>query len=158
MSHTPVTACLRAAAAVGLAALATGCSTAPSLDWAALPAGAMLAKDAGYLKMPMIAGAVVFYIVLDPLAPNWTIEESRQADDRYILALRHKAIHNGGDGEARQVFTRRAAQLAGQPGFGAYEVLTWQQGIESSRPFAQRVAYGEVRLLRVTPPVAAAKP
>jgi len=37
-------------------------------------------------------------------------------------------------------------------------VLAWQQGIESSRPFARRVAYGEVRLLRVTPPVAAAKP
>ncbi len=148
----------RATAAVALAALAAGCSTAPSLDWAALPAGAMLASDAGYLMMPVIAGAVVFYLVLDPLAPNWTIEESRQGEDRYLLALRHKAIHNGGDGEARQVFSRRAAQLAGQPGFGAYEVLTWQQGIESSRPFARRVAYGEVRLLRVTPPVAAAKP
>ena len=41
-----------------------------------------------------------------------------------------------------------AARLAAQPGFGGYEVLTWQTGIESARPFPRRVAYGEIRLVR----------
>ncbi|RTL27992.1 MAG: hypothetical protein EKK49_16420 [Rhodocyclaceae bacterium] len=94
---------------------------------------------------------MIFYIVSDPFAPNWSIEEARQGDDRYLLALRLKAIHSGGDGEARQVFTRRAAQLAGQPGFTSYEVVSWQEGLESTRPFAQRVAYGELRLVRAEP-------
>ena len=89
-------------------------------------------------------------MVADPLAPNWVVEEARPADDRYILAMRMKAVHNGGDGEARQVFTRHAARLAAQPGFGGYEVLTWQTGIESARPFPRRVAYGEIRLVRST--------
>ena len=42
--------------------------------------------------------------------------------------------------------------MTGQPGFGAYEVVNWQTGIDSGRPFAQRVAYGEVRLVRLQPP------
>jgi len=138
-------------AAIGLASLLAACSNAPSKDWALLPAGFFMASDAGYVKLPMISAAVALYVVMDPLAPNWTIEEARQADDRYAIALRHKAVHNGGGGEARQVFARRAAQLAAQPGFAGYEIVSWQQGIESNRPFAQRVAYGELRLLRAAP-------
>ncbi len=144
---------MRRALAASLAALGLAACADLQPKEVALPvAGALLVKDAGFLKVPMIAAAVAAYVVIDPLAPNWTIEESRQSDERYILALRHKAIHNGGDGEARQVFSRRAAQLAGQAGFGAYEVVSWQTGIDSSRPFAQRVAYGELRLVRLTPP------
>lgn len=130
-------------------ALLGGCSTSPpGQDWLALPAGLVLASDAGHLKLPMAAAALAFYVVADPLAPNWVVEEARPADDRYILAMRMKAVHSGGDGEARQVFTRHASRLAAQPGFGAYEVLAWQTGIDSTRPFARRVAYGEIRLLR----------
>lgn len=113
-----------------------------------MPAGVLMASDAGYLNASMLAGALIFYVVSDPFAPNWTIEEARRGEDRYVLALRLKAIHSGGDGEARQVFNRRATQLAGQPGFSAYEVMSWQEGLESTRPFAQRVAYGELRLVR----------
>jgi hypothetical protein len=136
---------------LSLALLLAGCGTTPSQDWLLVPAVAAVASDAGYLKMPLVASAAVLYLVMDPLAPNWTIQEARQGEDRYTLALRLKAVHSGGDGEARQVFSRRAAQLAGQPGFGAYEVMSWQEGVESSRPFARRVAYGEVRLLRQDP-------
>lgn len=134
--------------AISLTLLLAGCGSTPTQDWLLVPAVAAVASDAGYLKMPLVASAAVLYLVMDPLAPNWTIQEVRQGEDRYTLALRLKAIHSGGDGEARQVFTRRAAQLAGQPGFGAYEVVSWQEGVESTRPFAQRVAYGQVRLLR----------
>ena len=129
--------------------LLAGCSTSPpGQAWLALPAGLVLASDAGLLKLPVAAAALAFYVVADPLAPNWVVEEARPADDHYILAMRMKAVHSGGDGEARQVFTRHAARLAAQPGFGSYEVLAWQTGIDSARPFARRVAYGEIRLLR----------
>ena len=134
--------------AVALAVLA-GCGTSPpGQDWLALPAGLVMAADAGHLKLPVAAAALAFYVVSDPLAPNWVVEEARAADDRYILALRMKAVVSGGDGEARQVFTRHAARLAARPGFAGYEEIAWQTGIDSGRPFARRVAYGEVRLLR----------
>ncbi len=141
----------RSLLALGLSLVLAGCGSTPSKEWALLPAAALVASNAGYLKAPMVAGAVIFYVVSDPFAPNWNIEEARQGEDRYLLALRLKAIHSGGDGEARQVFMRRAAQLAGQPGFRAYEVISWQEGLESTRPFAQRVAYGELRLVREGP-------
>ena len=138
--------------ALALAAFLAGCEHLPAKEWALLPAGALLLSDATLLKAPVAAAGLAFYVVSDPFAPNWVIEEARQSDERYLLALRHKAVHSGGGGEARQVFARRAAQLAGQPGFGAYEVVNWQTGIDSGRPFAQRVAYGEVRLVRLQPP------
>lgn len=139
---------LRSLGVLGLGLALGACGSTPAKDWALWPAGVLMASDAGYLNASMLAAGVIFYVVSDPSAPNWKIEEARQGDDRYLLALRMKAIHSGGAGEARQVFMRRVAQLAGQPGFGAYEVLSWQEGLESTRPFAQRVAFGEVRLLR----------
>lgn len=135
-----------------LAALLAACDSMPAKEWGLLPAGVLLAQDAGALKAPMGAAALAFYIVADPLAPNWTIEEVRESDDHYFLSLRHKAIHSGGGGEARQVFGRRAAQLAAQPGFGSYQIVKWESGIDSGRPFAQRVAFGEIRLVRLVAP------
>lgn len=140
------------AAALLCALLAAGCDSMPAKEWGLAPASVLLLQDAGMLKAPVLAAGAAFYIVADPFAPNWVIEETRRADDHYVMALRHKAVHSGGDGEARQVLTRRAAQLAAQPGFGAYEIVNWQTGIDSGRPFAQRVAFGEVRLLRLVAP------
>lgn len=141
--------------ALMLAAALGGCAgfdPAPPHDWLLLPAAGAVAVGNGYTGLPYIAGTVAAYALFDPLAPNWTIQEFRQGDDRYRLALRMKALHTGGDGEARQVFARRAGQLAGQPGWGAYEVIQWQEGLESTRPFSQRVAFGEIRLVRLDPP------
>lgn len=133
--------------ALGLATLLlAGCAATPK-DWGLGAAVAAVASDAGYLTMPPLAGAAVVYLVMDPFAPNWTIEEVQTAEGRYRLALRLKDLHSGGEGEARQVFLRRAAQLALQPGYGGYELTGWQEGVESSRPFARRVAFGEIRLL-----------
>ncbi|WP_139379396.1 hypothetical protein [Zoogloea sp. LCSB751] len=142
---------LRSVGVLGLSLALAACGSTPAKEWALLPAGILMASDAGYLNASMLAAGVIFYVVSDPFAPNWSIEEARQGDDRYLLALRLKAIHSGGDGEARQVFKRRAAQLAGQPGFASYEVISWQEGLESTRPFAQRVAFGELRLVRAEP-------
>ena len=96
----------------------------------------------------MAAAALAFYVVADPLAPNWDRRGGPAADDRYILALRMKAVINGGDGEARQVFTRHAAASPPGRASGGYEVLTWQTA--STAP-ALRAAG---RLWRDPPPAA----
>lgn len=149
----------RSLVALGTALLA-GCSTIgdPPHDWLLLPAAGVAAVSNGYVTVPGLAAGVAAYAVLDPLAPNWNLQEARLAEERYRLVLRMKAVHSGGAGEAYQIFLRRAEQLAGQPGFGAYEVTRWQEGIESNRPFAQRVAYGDIRLVRGPSPVAARQP
>ncbi|HCN68633.1 MAG TPA: hypothetical protein DIT03_10280, partial [Candidatus Accumulibacter sp.] len=53
------------------------------------------------------AAAVVAYVIYDPLAPNWTIEETMLEGDTYRLAMRAKSFRIGGDGESGLIFKRR---------------------------------------------------
>lgn len=94
--------------------------------------------------------AALAYVVLDPLSPNWSIEEAKLAPDRYFLSLRMKRVAAGGEGEARMAFNRRAGALAAAGGYGGYEVLAYSEGIESLLP-ARRVAEGVIRLVRAAP-------
>ena len=93
-----------------------------------------------------VAGAV--YMVYDPLAPNWEVEESRVSDDTYRLALKMKRYHTGGAGESIQILKRRANQLQSEQGFGGYQILEYTEGIDSQTLGARRVAEGLVRLVR----------
>src|SRR5690606_39734814 len=92
----------------------------------------------------LVLGAIVF-IVVDPLAPNWRIEQYDLGGLRYAFALRKKRFAAGGDGEAAQVFRRRVAELAREQGYDGYEVLEFTSGIESDAVIAQRVAKGVVQ-------------
>jgi hypothetical protein len=131
-----------------LLALVSGCSLNPPTGEQALGAGtALTVLSNKYLTLPALGGALLVYGVVDPLAPNWSIQETRLADGHYSLSMRLRSLHSGGTGEARQVFLRRAAQLGHGTGFEGYRILAWEEGVESGRPFAQRVAYGEVRLV-----------
>ena len=98
----------------------------------------------------LIAGAIVF-IVLDPLAPNWKIEQSQVAPALFELALTKKRFTTGGDGEAWQVFQRRAAQIARDKGSAGYRVLEFSEGVESETLIARRVARGVVELAPARP-------
>src|SRR5262245_49236732 len=69
----------------------------------------------------VVAGALVF-LVVDPLAPNWRIEEARLNGKQIRIALTKKRFTNGGDGEAAQIFHRRAAELVHESGAARYEV------------------------------------
>ena len=93
----------------------------------------------------LIAGAIVL-IVLDPLAPNWKIEQSQLAPERFELALTKKRFTTGGDGEAWQVFQRRAARIARDNGSAGYRVLEYSEGVESETLIARRVARGVVEI------------
>ena len=95
-----------------------------------------------------IAAGVLLYVIVDPLAPNWQIAETSLAPGRYLIALKKKRFTTGGDGEAAQIFYRRAAELAREQGNGQYRVVTYSEGIESSVPIAQRVAQGVVEVVR----------
>jgi len=94
------------------------------------------------------AAAAVLYVIYDPLAPNWSIEEKPLTDDTYYLALRAKSFRTGGDGEAIQIIKRRALQLQREKGYAGYRILDYSEGIESSTPLTHRVSEGTVQLVK----------
>jgi hypothetical protein len=96
----------------------------------------------------------VAYLVLDPLAPNWEIEEVKFSDTQYRLVLRMKRYYAGGAGEARVVFNKRANDLVRSLGAGSYRVLEYSEGMESSVLGNRRVGEGVVELVALKPPEA----
>lgn len=103
-------------------------------------------------KMASCAGvAAIACVALDPFMPNWQIQETRLAEDRYMLQLRMKRFHAGGDGESRVVFDRRAGQLARDNGYSSYQILTYSEGVDSALPAGQRVSEGVIQLVSRNP-------
>lgn len=92
-------------------------------------------------------GAAI-YVVYDPLAPNWEIEESRVNDDIYRFSLKMKRYHTGGAGESIQILKRRASQIQYEQGFGGYQILEYTEGIDSQTIGARRVAEGTIKLVQ----------
>ena len=95
-----------------------------------------------------LAVAAAIYVVYDPLAPNWEIEESRLNDDTYRFSLKMKRYHTGGAGESIQILKRRASQLQYEQGFANYQILEYTEGIDSQTIGARRVAEGTIRLVQ----------
>lgn len=88
------------------------------------------------------------YLIYDPLAPNWEIEETRLSEDRFYLQLRMKRYFTGGEGEAKRIFQRRAAQLQRELGYSAYRILDYAEGIDSQTLAARRFGEGSIQLVR----------
>jgi hypothetical protein len=85
------------------------------------------------------------YQILDPLAPNWEIQEARFPDNHVHMSLAMKRYYAGGAGEARVHFHRRAKELMRAGGYAGYEVVEYGEGMESSMLGAKRTATGVVR-------------
>jgi len=147
----------RGAFMFALTAALAGCSTIDSLpgpgegsstQWLLAPAAAITVMQAGALEIPDIAMGVTLWALADPLAPNWQIR-AVQIDERHVrFSLKHKLLHTGGDGEARQVLKRNAERLALDQGFSEYVITRYEEGIESTRPFARRTVVADVQLLK----------
>lgn len=92
--------------------------------------------------------AGVAYLVLEPWAPNWEIEEAKFPGDHYKMTLHMKRYYAGGAGEAREVFHRRAKELVREGGFDSYSVVEYTEGLDSSVLGSRRTAEGVVALAR----------
>ena len=141
---------LAAAAAV----LTTACNSISGTyprDGGIIPDASIQVSEGYTITMEdlVYSGAAVYlaYLVIDPLAPNWEIKETKLGEEEYRLSLRMKRFHTGGDGEARVVFNRRAEALAREGGYASYDILAYNEGIDSGL-IAQRVSEGTVRLMR----------
>lgn len=92
--------------------------------------------------------AAIAYYVVDPGAPNWEIQEAKFPENRYHFSLKMKRYHNGGAGEAREVFQRRARELTQKEGFGEFQILEYREGMDSNVIGSQRTAEGVILLVR----------
>lgn len=108
----------------------------------------LMASELELLEPEFAAGALIAYAIYDPLAPTWQVRATQLDEGRTRLDLEMKSLATGGEGEARQVFQRNARRLAESGGFAGYDVVRYEEGVESTRPFARRVASGEVRFIR----------
>lgn len=88
------------------------------------------------------------WLILDPLAPNWEIEEARLSEDHVHFSLKMKRIYSGGAGEARSVLDRRAKALVRAGGYQGYEIIEYAERLDSSVLGSQRMAEGVIRLIR----------
>jgi hypothetical protein len=94
--------------------------------------------------------AGIAYLVLDPLSPNWEIEEAPLGENHIHFSLRMKRYYAGGAGEAQALFHRRARELMRLNGFESYQVVEYQESLDSSVLGSQRTAVGVVMLTRKT--------
>ncbi len=130
--------------AVGLSALALSLSACSSTG-----ASAFTLTTNTTLKTNVVLGAAAaIYLIYDPLAPNWEIEETRLPDDSYRLSMKMKRFHTGGSGEAIQVLKRRARQLQEEQGHVGYEIAGYSEGIDSQTLMTRRVAEGTIRFVK----------
>lgn len=117
-------------------------------DSAGVIGGVWMAQQLGYLKPEFLAGALVAYAIYDPLAPTWDIQIIELDADHRRIDLGMKRLSTGGDGEAHRLFARTANRLVEKAGYAGYEELRYEEGIDSTRPWARRIAGGEIRLLK----------
>ena len=96
--------------------------------------------------------AALFYIIYDPLAPNWSIQEQELNKETFYLSMRAKSFRTGGDGEASLIFKRRALKLQREKGYSGYRILDYSEGIESSTPLTHRFSEGTIQLVKTQVP------
>lgn len=86
------------------------------------------------------------WLILDPLAPNWEIEEARLPENHVHFQMSMKRYYAGGAGEARALFNRRAKALVREGGYSGYEVVEYSEALDSSVLGSKRTAEGVIRL------------
>jgi hypothetical protein len=138
------------AACAGMAGLLGACTGMPGISSQnqIIPPDAIPVSRSINIPLESALAAAVVFAVIDPLAPNWAIEEMRLNDTRYRIAMRKKRFTTGGDGEAMPAFYRRAEQLVRDNHAVSYRIVEFSEGVDSGVPIAQRVAQGVVEIVR----------
>lgn len=137
----------RTAAALIATVFLAGCGNSPLIPNETIMLTAQKSVSLASLATVGVVAAAI-YIVYDPLAPNWEIEESKLSPDVYRFSMKMKRYHTGGAGESVQVMKRRASQLQYENGFASYQILEYTEGIDSQTIGARRVAEGTIRLVQ----------
>ena len=126
-----------------LTALLAGCNPV-------IPSGTVhLTETLSYTYAQILGTAIVIgaiYVVVDPLAPNWEIKETKLDDTHYRIDMRMKRVATGGVGESMDLFHRQADAIAIQNHSPGYTIVSFNEGIESTFPIARRWSRGVIEV------------
>lgn len=90
----------------------------------------------------------VWAAIPDLRIPGWEVKVTQIDEQRFRLHLRMRTLINGGDGEARTAFNRSAREIVDAGGYAGYDVLRYEEGIDSGLFFGRRGASGEIRVVQ----------
>jgi hypothetical protein len=144
---------------VGILALA-GCNSTPTSPIISNET-VYLTSNVAFTYGELIGAAAIVgatYLIVDPLAPNWRVTQTKLADNRWRIDMRKKNFTTGGDGEAVALLHRHAEELAQTQGYRRYQIAAWTEGVQSDVPFAHRWGLGEIELREALPPMPPANP
>jgi len=133
---------------IPLAAFLAGCSSAKPL----IPDKKLMISPSFQPSLEAvvgfaIAGAVAYYVI-DPLAPNWEVKIDQIDPIRVAISMRKKRFSTGGDGEALDLFRRKAQSIVDDNKFVGYTILHFSEGVDSETTFARRIARGVIVVQR----------
>lgn len=138
------------AALVPVAAMLAACGSEPII-----PDESLMISPGFHPPVEAVVGTilvgVVAYYVIDPLAPNWEVKINQLDESRVAIDLRKKRFSTGGDGEAREVFRRRAQEIVDDNGLTGYTILQYSESIDSETAFARRIARGVIVVQKPPP-------
>jgi hypothetical protein len=138
------------AALVPVAAMLAACGSEPLI-----PDEAVNISPGFHPPLEAVVGVVlvgvVAYYVIDPLAPNWEVKINQLDETRVAINLRKKRFSTGGDGEAREVFRRRAQEIVDDNGLAGYTIVQYSEGVDSETTFARRMARGVIVVQKPPP-------
>jgi hypothetical protein len=148
---------MRLVSALALACALCACSTTEK----SIPSSRYLLPNASLKVSPSISVALdkvviwgalagIAYLVLDPWAPNWDIEETPLGDKHVHFSLRMKRYYAGGTGEAQAILRHRAKELMRLNGFESYSIVEYQEALDSSVIGSRRTAEGVIVLTRTS--------
>lgn len=138
-------------AVLALAAILAGCGSKPLIPDKSLAISPSFQPALESVALAALAGVAAYYVI-EPTAPNWEVKTEQLDETRVAISLRKKRFSAGGDGEARELFQRKARQLADGAGFEGFTVLSFSEGVDSETTYARRVSRGVVRLTGPLPP------
>ena len=131
------------ALSTALTAVLAGCNPV-------IPSGTVAVTDTlSYTYAQILGTAIVIgaiYLVVDPLAPNWEIKDTRLDDTHYRIDMRMKRVTTGGVGESMDLFHRQADAIAIQTRSPGYTIVSFNEGIESTFPIARRWSRGVIEV------------
>jgi hypothetical protein len=131
-------------APIALCCLLAGCNTPIIPDQTVRLTSTMSFALADVAMVAAVVG--VAYLVIDPLAPNWEIHETKLSDTRYRISMVKKRVTTGGDGESIDLFHRQAEHIAAQVEASGYTIMSWNEGVDSEFPIARRWSRGEIEI------------
>ena len=118
--------------------------------WLLFPALLTALAGCGSSTLLVASGAAVLFYAKDGVV--WRTETERMSKDKYRITVQKNAMPFGsGDGQAEQIFKRRAEEIAIEDGCKGYTTLEYTTSLESSSLVNQRIHEGIIQCRKEPP-------